>query len=155
MHRDRILLAIDVLTKVEEDHKPFNMDMWYSDDTTKTTDCNTSACAFGWLSRDPRFQALGLRIPSIHNMHIAPPYMAPYSNGGNGYVGGIDASEHLFDITCAQANWLFMATSYTIKDEPMYIVGRNVTPSMVVKRLQRLLELPYEWEPTDDDSIVE
>lgn len=131
MYRDRILMAIDVLTKVEKEHKPFNMNDWV-EVSSNPMDCNTAACALGWLCRDPRFQQLGLGLQSSRpDKHWATPVLRMGAFKTIRYE--VDAGAAVLGITFKQGMDLFSTNYYPVED------GSSITPAMVIERLQSLL----------------
>jgi len=67
MNKDRIKLAIEILTAIPETH--FDIDSEFNTSFTdeRTADkfkepaCGTTACALGWMALDPECQALGFK----------------------------------------------------------------------------------------------
>lgn len=149
MYRDRMLMAVDVLEQIQREGKPFKMHVWY-DDITRVYDCGTAACALGWLSRDPRFQALGLKPPYSRVHHS--PYLKHTKHSY--YLYGTDAGQHLLGITHDQSQWLFLESYYSFASDP----PRDITPAMVIDRFNYLLKLSdidvQYWYPARSHCLV-
>lgn len=115
MHVDRIQKSIETLKKVHENKKKFDMRSWCSG-WSFPNDCNTAACAFGWIARSKWAKELGLELNSL-----------PQYEGEFGYA----ACVKFYDIEPGIAISLFAEQSYPRNKE--------VTPLDVVRRLEVLL----------------
>lgn len=119
---ERIEWAIDVLEQVKVMHKPFDINDWFR---SNYNDCNTAACALGWLCRDPRFKAVGLAPAGAL-------YKVPTIQIGKSEWHGLGAGATVLGIPYQRAVWLFSSIGYST---------RFVTLAMVVERLKIMLEM--------------
>lgn len=65
MYRNRLDIQIDVLRKIIEENRPFNMNVpWVK---SSREPCGTVCCALGAAALDPRLQAKGLHLRLHHS----------------------------------------------------------------------------------------
>lgn len=117
---ERFEHAIEILHGVERDHLPFDMAEWFADYYTNPFDCNTAACAVGWMIRDEWMEVEGLSLLAGH----------PYFQGSVDFL----AVGKFFGIPEAEAAWLFSPGRYPPEN--------GITPGMVIARMEKLLA----WE---------
>ena len=98
------------------------MDNWVyipgsdSDDeevTDEIRDCGFSGCALGWASTDPVFRAMGL-VNDGESIWFEP--CGPIDNPEESSFEGLESGMHLLDLNRAEAEFLFIPTSYYVRD---------------------------------------
>lgn len=136
MNRDRLNHLITVLKQIEAEDRPFDMWSWAHQEDEHP--CGTAACALGWASLDPKFNAAGLELvaefedgrlvsfTSIGN-DDDPDQVFPRFQGRNGF----DAGALFFDISYEESTFLFDPSSYDT-GEP--------TPADVISHIEVLLK---------------
>lgn len=135
MHTDRLLtLAKFLREKVPAEQ--FNMEAWCEagDDTDVKAvgDCGTAGCALGWAMAVPAFKELGLRAGFRHS--IGTIYLSTVDGDGTAVTyHDLQAGQELFDLSRAQAKFLFMPNSYPWQRGP-------VRPEDVAGRIERLVQ---------------
>lgn len=125
---DKLQVLRAVMLDVITQQKPFNMCEWVAI-KGREADCRTSSCAYGWLARDPRGQALGLGI-RYHESDAGEIYEAVITYNdvkdqyGDEFIGHSNMSD-----------FLFMPGSYYGEgDDDGYI-----PPEAVIKHIDHLL----------------
>lgn len=116
MFIERFEQAIEILHRVERNRLPFDMEVWLADDANPF-DCNTAACAVGWMIRDEWMEVEGISLVAG----------SPYFNGSDGFR----AIGTFFGIPETDAVWLFYPQSYQPEN--------GITPGMVIARMEELL----------------
>lgn len=132
MNSSRLLEAADYLDTVPRQR--FCMTTWADGDfcgkqdepNHKKHECQTSACAMGWLTTDPRFKRIGLKL-GLDNFRSKTPVL--------GRLKGIDAACKLFGINTSQAWWLFDAN-----DPDTEASRENETPKQVARRIRKFVK---------------
>jgi hypothetical protein len=98
---------LELATYLETEVKPENFDMkfWYRKTRYSSTNCGTTACAFGHACMIPRFKKLGLRLNSAYSSRFDmsyPSYRGEYR---------LCAAGKFFGLTKEQASYLFLNDS--------------------------------------------
>lgn len=148
---DLLTTLARALTEVPEGQFEFNR--WAGEGWTGTTDlsCGTPACAIGWATTMPEFQALGLRLVKVRgqvgvtNREI----FADEADHFDAFTESIRTIKHLFGLTHDQAIRLF-----TPHDEPEFgedgkprpigsdgCLWPRATPAEVGAHITRFVEL--------------
>jgi hypothetical protein len=76
-------------------------------------ECGFSGCALGWASTDPVFKAMGLSNDG-ESIWFEP--CGPIDNPKESSFEGIEAGMHLLDLKRAETEFLFIPTSYYVRD---------------------------------------
>ena len=97
MNNNRMLKAIDIILEVDRQKKLFDLNSWFSLGHG-WHDCDTAACAMGWICRSEWALFEGLDVK-----HEIPHYQDRY---------GIEAAAKFFDISFDMAERIFMPGSY-------------------------------------------
>lgn len=126
MHRQRFEHGIVLLREVEREQKPFYLNFWFADEN-HPFDCNTAACAAGWMVRDRWMRDEGLDVSCRE-----PGFL---------HYRGFHALSVFFDITFADAQDLFSPNGYDVP-------AHDVTAAMVANHMQRMLDR-HPAEPVD------
>ena len=151
MNVENMRLAILALNRVHDTNQPFNILHWYGDtefddelDTFDALDCNTAACALGWISREPWAQEAGMTILDECPAFVTQDYVSItfeqpyYSDSKKAWVYmAYDAAVLLFDISIDQSAWLFAANEYAQS-------AFSVTAKDVANRMLTLLNEEME-----------
>lgn len=115
--RGRMELLRSVMQRVVMEELPFDMNRWVAHEFS-ANDCGTSACAGGWLAREPSAQELGL----VLGRHGTPTYA--------GIMAPFEALAAFLETSHDISVWLFSNMSY----------ARNVQAYSVLCRVEMLLE---------------
>jgi hypothetical protein len=110
MHRERLEELKRLMGKVKPER--LNMFSWI---------CGTAACALGHAAKHKPFKKQGLTLTSLDGVP-SPTYKA---------YRGIQAGECFFELSRANATYLFLAGSYA---------EEQVSPQHVIQHIDRLLE---------------
>lgn len=133
---DKLQVLRDVMLDVITKQKPFDMDSWV-DLTGREVDCNTASCAYGWLARDPRGQALGLGLKYLTDSYGRIRNIIVTYKGEDDFGDSFIGDENI-------ANFLFMPGSYWNERDDQ---GR-VPPKAVIQHIDHLLAgraIPHEF----------
>jgi hypothetical protein len=124
---DRLMKLHDLLSAIPDEK--FELDNWAKRsptamglgrakgkkvlDFTKAiqTDCGTTACACGWATTIPEFNALGFKMVDFHNGHSSANGMIEFEMDGV-YSRGISAAALFFEIDYDDASNLFIPSNY-------------------------------------------
>lgn len=141
MNTEALKQMIRVLEEVqanEEKRKHFDLSHWLVTGLTQIAaevlagapmECGTVACACGHAALDPWFQQ--------HGFSIIRGRIGPIPSFGA--LRGWPAVQEFFDLGNGQAYDLFSPTSYQDDEEGDEIAGIDVTPQMVIDRINELL----------------
>lgn len=127
MHIERWQHGIAILREVTREHKPFYLGFWVASEATPY-DCDTAACAVGWMARYPWMQDQGLSLRDGE-----PLFMG---------LRSFRALTIFFEISDDEAGHVFLT-----KDYPCY--GWEITAAMVADRMQDMLNKEIAAMPTD------
>lgn len=135
MHIERWTKAIEELRQVQAEHLPFYAGEWF--DAGSPEDCDTAACAAGWLCRSKWMQADGLEIdrtgfPAFEGSRgyeaLSLFFEVEITDGPNDVIRRVFSGE---DYTSPSVAWM---------PPPVMPYVGHVTAGMVADRMQQILE---------------
>ena len=134
----RLMVLAEFLRTVPR--KRFNLESWVDDEYPPVLDpenpeCGSTACAVGWATTIPEFQALGLYL-SVVNGVLFPVF---------GGWERLHAVVCFFGLTIAEGEHLFFDSSYSHLEE---MQGTKV----VIERIEELIQ---KWEDTPETPETE
>lgn len=134
MNAQRLLLLADFLEKLPPEQ--FDYEVWVGSawKGDPTLSCGTPACALGWATAMPEFQALGLRLTKQHgssHCYISTADSdAEVTTHGDTYRTSLAAACDIFEIGFEDAEYLFSPESFP--DNPRY----DASPKEVAQHIK-------------------
>lgn len=127
MKRKRLLKLADFLETIPK--RVFDMSLWEAAPATKPEGkkpgkCGFAGCALGWAAHVKLFRGLRMFDEEL--------YYQAKGNRMEDVAWGFHAAEELFEITNAQATFLFDEDSYDYAELP-------IPPKRVAKRIRKLV----------------
>ena len=185
----KLLHLINILEGVEENYsEDFDMSHWVKDSVDildlihNNNHCGFAGCAMGWACINHKFVKMGLIFNSygdpLYTIKVGDeeefsdyPCVKVSQEGTRAFFTGFDAVGKFFDLSMAEAEFIFFAPSYCVEEIEDYSVSsclcralinrgettnpllfsqdnseefkdESVTPRMVINRIKYLLENP-------------
>jgi hypothetical protein len=149
IHFDRLLTLADFLDTVPEEQ--FCFAMWVDDNYNgrPLRGCGTTACAMGWATQIPEFQALGLALVDLarpYRPNMFEPAILGTDKAGMATITnrGLAAARFLFGLTHAQACRLFMPHDDEYDDDENSL-SEEATAKQVAEHIRRFVREERGW----------
>jgi hypothetical protein len=121
IHKERLLKLADFLDTIPE--KSFYFGSWvenWKGEQAMSPSCGTTACAFGWATAIPEFQALGLRFCEAKHGGVGLTTKIGEVIGevnAGPWPMTVQAAEDIFGLSERDMRWLFTPCEYTRSED--------------------------------------
>lgn len=138
--REKLVHLVEILKNLPEGIN-FDMDHWGTKlkEDAEPWSCGFAGCAMGWAASDKSFKAAGLElVQDTYNSDEFDLCFDVYYQD--------KAAAHFFDIPQDVSDSFFLPMCYDGK-----MARKDITPAMVVERIERYLANPEEYEESLDN----